>query len=255
MNNRASRKLSIVTICYNSKKFIESTFESVRNQTDKNFEYVVIDGGSTDGTLGIIKNNEDIIDHWYSEPDDGIADAMNKGIEKSTGDYIIFLHSDDYFVDHESTEKVLKAVVSGKDIVVFDVYVETEIGRSIPRTRKFNFYTKIKQPFCHQGVVCKRRLFDDIGVFDTNFDITMDYDFFLRAYYLNASCLIISTPLSVFRNTGISSREDWEGLSERLGEEKEVHLKNCKSHRMRLLYRIWWFLYPLYRRFRYAIPR
>jgi len=250
-----SPKLSIITICYNAEKYILDTFNSIREQTNKKIEYIVIDGGSTDSTLDLIKANSDIIDYWCSEPDDGIADAMNKGILKSKGDYIMFLHADDYFVDSLSVERILHSVESNEEIVVFDVLFESNGKKEAASPRKLNIYTKLKLPFCHQGVVCSRKLFDRVGIFDKNFRITMDYDFFLRAYLTNASCKLVPHPLSVFRDTGISSRTDWSSLVERFDEEKRAHFKNCNSGLWFVMYHVWWCLYPWYRKFKYLVQR
>lgn len=93
-------KISIITVVFNGEKYLEETIQSVISQTYDNIEYIIIDGGSTDGTVGIIKKYEDKIDYWISEEDAGIYDAMNKGIKVFTGDYINFLNAGDSFVNH-----------------------------------------------------------------------------------------------------------------------------------------------------------
>jgi glycosyltransferase involved in cell wall biosynthesis len=246
-------KLSVVTICYNAKDYIASTFDSIRKQKNKNFEYVVIDGGSNDGTIEIIKANQDIINYWHSEPDKGISDALNKGIERSCGEYIIYLHADDYFLDEMSTDKALASLKNETDIVAFDIYIEDKGLRRRGVSRGFNFYTNFKMPFYHPGVLCKRTLFKAIGGFDPHFKIAMDYDFLLRAYRANISDSNVPEVLTVFRDTGISSRDDWQGLSERFSEEKKAHYKNCRSKRQSFIYHLWWFFYLLYRKARYQI--
>ncbi len=94
-------KVSIVTVVYNDAKGLEKTIKSVINQTYKNVEFIIIDGGSTDGTVEIIKKYEDYIDYWVSEEDKGIYDAMNKGIKAATGTWINFMNAGDVFVDCE----------------------------------------------------------------------------------------------------------------------------------------------------------
>ena len=93
--------VSIVTVVYNGENFLEETIKSVINQTYENIEYIIIDGGSTDGTVDIIKKYEDKINYWVSEKDAGIYDAMNKGIEAFKGDYINFLNAGDSYVNNE----------------------------------------------------------------------------------------------------------------------------------------------------------
>jgi len=243
--------LSVVTISYNAKDYIEATFNSIRQQKQKSFEYIVIDGGSNDGTLELIKENQDIIDDWCSEPDDGISDALNKGVARSSGEYLVFLHADDYFFDELSTERALRSIEKNTDLIALDIFFEAKDGRRRGKSRGFNFYTNFKMPFYHPGVLCKRSLFDKLGGFDPSFKIAMDYDFFLRAYESNSSYSIEPEVLTVFRNTGISSREDWGSLKQRFGEEKKAHDKNCKSKGLFFLYQLWWFFYPLYRKLRY----
>lgn len=243
-------KLTVVTICYNAKDYISSTFDSIRKQTSTAFEYVVIDGGSDDGTLELIRENQDIIDYWCSEPDDGIADALNKGVARSSGEYIVFLHADDYFLNEFSAAKALNSITKNTDLVAFDIYFETDSGRRRGRPRGFNFYTNFKMPFYHPGVLCRRSLFERLGGFNSGFKIAMDYDFFLRAYRAKASYSIESEVLTVFRNTGISSREDWKSLQQRFREEKKAHYKNVGSPSLFFVYQLWWFFYPMYRKSR-----
>ena len=105
-------KITIVTITYNAERYLEQTITSVIEQTYTNREYIVVDGNSSDGTLDIIKKYESEIDNWISEPDNGIADAMNKGIDLATGDYILFLHSDDCF-EHGGRWQLCKLILKG----------------------------------------------------------------------------------------------------------------------------------------------
>ncbi len=92
--------MSIITVVFNGEKFLEQTIQSVINQTYKNIEYIIIDGGSTDGTLDIIKKYKDKIDYWASEKDEGIYDAMNKGIKVAKGKYLAFINADDWYEDN-----------------------------------------------------------------------------------------------------------------------------------------------------------
>ena len=113
-------KVSIITVCFNSAKTIRDTIESVINQTYKNIEYIIVDGGSTDGTIDIIKEYEPYIAKWVSESDDGIYDAMNKGIMMSTGEIIGLVNSDD-FLELEAIKNVVKTYLKN---INGDVFVE-----------------------------------------------------------------------------------------------------------------------------------
>lgn len=116
--SRAGQPLvTVVTVVYNAKNTIERSIRSVLNQTYKNIEYIIIDGGSTDGTLDIIKKHDNVIDYYKSEPDDGIYNAMNKGISLATGDYICLLNADDYYADDFIDSSVQKALKTNADIV------------------------------------------------------------------------------------------------------------------------------------------
>ena len=115
-------KISVITICLNEKNNIERTIKSVIGQTYNDFEYVIIDGGSTDGTLEIIDNYKDHIDKLISEKDKGIFDAQNKGVLNANGDYVIFLNSGDHFVNDTILEKVINKGLES-DVVYGDTLI------------------------------------------------------------------------------------------------------------------------------------
>lgn len=119
--NLRNIKFTVITVCYNSEKTIQRTLQSIKDQTYKNIEYIIIDGSSTDKTLEIISNYKDIIDVLISEPDNGIYDAMNKGIRLATGNYIGFINSDDYYADN-IFEEYNKALIK-KAMTLFIVIV------------------------------------------------------------------------------------------------------------------------------------
>lgn len=246
-------KISIITICLNADRYLEQTITSVINQTLPNKEYIIIDGGSTDDTLDIIKRYDAHIDKWISEPDRGIADAMNKGLSIATGDYILFLHSDDYLIDFSVLERASSYLTDNLDIYFFKVLlVDQGINRE-SRNRSLCWLTNFKMGSCHQGQLCSTRLFKKVGTFDTSFKISMDYDFILRALRSGAKNSSIDMLLSAMRLTGISSRDDWDSLSARFNEEKDAHFKYCPAAWMRFLYIIYWTLYVPYRKVLYTL--
>lgn len=237
--------ISIVTATFNSEKRLLQTINSVRDQGYKAIEYIVVDGGSTDNTLKIIESNSDIITKWISESDNGIADAMNKGVSLSTGDYILFIHSDDYLDSPDCIEKAVKYIDSDHEIFAFNVEYGTESKSTILKARKFGYWTNFKGPH-HQGIICNRSVFNKVGTFDTKYAITMDYDFFLRAYRQKITLKKCDLLLSFMSNDGVSSLNPWP----RLHEEKQVHFSNCTNIFMYLIYTVYWPVYTIYRKFK-----
>jgi glycosyltransferase involved in cell wall biosynthesis len=203
--------------------------------------------------LDIIKKYDSEIDNWISEPDKGIADAMNKGIDLATGDYILFLHSDDYLVNSSVLERASEYLGDRFDILFFQVLQDIHGQNQVSRNRPLGWLTNFKMGSCHQGQLCSRKLFQRIGKFDTSFKIDMDYDLILRAYRAYASCNSVNMPLAVMRLVGISSRTDWKSLRERFNEERRVHFKNCTTIWMRLLYIFYWMMYLPYRKSLHAL--
>lgn len=103
-------KISVITVCYNAVDTLEKTIQSVLEQTYHNIEYIIIDGGSTDGTVEIIHRYVDYLAYWVSEPDRGIYDAMNKGIERATGEWVNFMNAGDYFYNYDVISNVFKVL-------------------------------------------------------------------------------------------------------------------------------------------------
>lgn len=246
-------KISIITVCYNSTQHLEQTIKSVAGQSYADKEYILVDGGSTDGTIEIIKRYEDKIDKFISEPDQGIADAMNKGLALATGDFILFLHSDDYLISNEILATAALHLATDEEIFLFNIFLARDGGKNLFKSRGLNWWMNLKTGIFHQSTICRRELFDKIGNFDTGFRIGMDYDFFLRAYRSGVKAKKIDFPLSVMRLCGVSNQLDWPSLRERFAEEKRVHMKNCPSARLRIVYFFYWFFYPIYRRCKSSI--
>ena len=240
--------ISIITVCRNAEATIGQTLASVASQTFRDFEHVVVDGASTDGTVEVIRSRSTGLSFWSSEPDDGIADAMNKGIAAASGDYVLFLHADDYLAAGTSLEMAASHMAGGVDIYAFDILFQTASGKQRKKPRGASWYLYFKTGFLHQGCLCRRDLFDRIGAFDTNYSIAMDYEFFLRAVQRGASVNYVPETLSVMRDTGISSRQDWTTLRRRFAEEREIHRQLCPSAGMALVYRLYWSLYLPFRR-------
>lgn len=176
-------KLSIITVCLNSVKTIERCIQSVIGQKDVDVEYIIIDGGSKDGTVEIIKKYERHIDYWISEPDSGIYDAMNKGIRKATGDVIALLNSDDWYTEDVLTYVAGEFNRSETEILFANVYYvkEGEIIKTFPVTQ--NELDNLWKGMCvyHPATFITRDLYKRVGLFDIKYKIAADYDWILRA--------------------------------------------------------------------------
>lgn len=241
-------KISVVTVVYNNKQYIEGCIKSVINQTYKNVEYLVIDGASTDGTKELIEAYASQVSLFISEPDNGIGDAMNKGINLATGDYIIFLHADDYFYAESSLEQAVQCLQNKPDILLCDILFGKDFVRQT--SRGLDWRTNFKTGVWHQGSLCKRSLFENFGGFDVNVKITMDYEFFLRMYRNGIKAQKSKLILSVMRDTGISSQTDWPMLRKRFMDEKAIHKRYSSNMAWRLIYQLYWALYLPYRKFK-----
>lgn len=197
-------KISVVTICFDSKKNIEQTIRSVLGQSYGNVEYIIIDGGSTDGTLDIIKKYENKIAYWGSAPDRGIYDAMNKGVAKATGDVIGFINSDDWY-----TEGAIAAIANAFDEtnadIVYGHYFEVMEGgpcRISQRGRLKDIYCGMV--FGHPATFVKTKLLKEFP-FDCSYKIVADYAFFLSMYLQGKRFYGIDAIIAYFRVGGISS--------------------------------------------------
>lgn len=196
--------ISVVTVVYNGEAHLEQTILSVLEQEYDNVEYIIIDGGSTDGTLGIIKKYEEAIDYWVSEPDGGIYDAMNKGISLSTGEYIAFLNADDWYLTDSLKLVAVTALEKSFDYIFGDMDMYDENG--FVKKRK-PMHHKYGSPFGHQAFFVKTSI-ARTHPFDTSFKIAGDYDFMLTLIKKKYSSQQINKTLANFRMTGISSNSN-----------------------------------------------
>ena len=181
-------RISIITVCFNSSKTIEKTFQSVQNQTYNDIEYIVIDGKSKDGTIKIIENHKEIISKYISEKDKGLYDAMNKGIALATGDIIGILNSDDIFVDDQVLEKVAEFHLKNTiDASVGNIVQFNELGKEVRKYSAKNWNPeKLKIGFMppHPSIFIKRKLFHEFGNYHLDFIIGADYELIIR-FFLN----------------------------------------------------------------------
>lgn len=178
--------ISIITVVFNGEKYLEETIQSVINQTYDNVEYIIVDGGSSDGTLDIIKKYEDKIDYWVSEKDKGIYDAMNKGIDVASGVWINFMNAGDSFYD----EKVLKNIFYRKSFENIDVIYgdHNVIYPSKTRIAKAGMIKNIWKgsQFCHQASFISSKVHKE-NKFNLSNRIGADFEFFYKLHRMGKS--------------------------------------------------------------------
>jgi len=200
--------ITVITVVLNGEKYLEQTIQSVINQTYPNVEYIIIDGGSTDGTLDIIRKYEDFIDYWVSEPDKGIYDAMNKGIKVAIGNYISILNSDDYY-DKQAIKKSIESIFKNKCDYSFGniKIIETQsITKPIFPLVANKIYQEM--PYPHVTALIPRKIYKDDGLFDTNFKIAGDHDMAQRIHLRNYKACYVDEVLSYVHAGGISDSHE-----------------------------------------------
>lgn len=215
--NAFAPTLTVITVVYNNVRDIERTIASVIRQTYPHIEYLIIDGGSTDGTVDVIKQYADRIAHWISESDNGIYEAMNKGLARATGDYVLFMNSgDEIFAD----DTVAKVFASAPDADIY--YGETEMydenwqslglrRHAIPEQfswRSFRYGMTIS----HQAIYIRRTI---VGSYDLHYRLSSDIDWIIRAAkrantIVNTRCIVAKYLVG-----GMSKKRHWQSLKER----------------------------------------
>jgi glycosyltransferase involved in cell wall biosynthesis len=202
-------KLSIITINLNNAKGLEKTIESVIDQTFTDFEYIIIDGNSTDDSVSIIKQYEKKIDYWISEPDKGIYNAMNKGILKATGEYCYFLNSGDVITNNNVLKEVFNDSERREDILYgnhIKIYAEGKMIKVKAKTDLSMIDFFHKSPFCHQAAILKRGLFLTHGLYNEGYKNISDWQFFVENMIMrNCTSRYVDIDMVYFDVTGVSS--------------------------------------------------
>lgn len=200
-------KVTVITVCFNAAATLAETIESVVGQTYDNIEYIIIDGGSTDGSLDIINRYASRISYWISEPDKGIYDAMNKGIAHSHGDYILFLNSGDLFFNNEVITEVMDKVADSP--VRPDVIYGETIGNK--GHGKYMHLTISPKPFtnnlgcCHQSILTSGEIMRR-HKFDTRYKLMADFAYMRELYQDKRNVFMhVKRYISIYDYTGVSS--------------------------------------------------
>ncbi len=178
------KKISIITINYNDAIGLKRTIDSVAMQTNRDFEFIIIDGGSNDGGVDVIKQNENIISYWCSEKDKGIYDAQNKGIAIATGEYLIFMNSGDSFYDSNVLNKFSEIQQeNNRSIIYGDVNTINESSHKlIFQSEKLDSFFWFINTLNHQATFIKRNLFKEFGLYSKEYKISADFEFFLKVW-------------------------------------------------------------------------
>lgn len=225
-------KVSIITVSFNSAKTIASTIDSVLSQDYPNIEYIVVDGGSSDGTVGIIEKNHSRISKWISEKDRGMYDAMNKGIAMATGDVIGILNSDDVYMDTHVISELIGLMQSKRAQVVFAdlILVDQFDDQKVLRYYDSGYFHPNKFKYgwmpAHPTVFVKRELYEAVGNFSTTYQIAADYEMLIRILAIQrARYAYLPKPVVRMRSGGAST----SGLSRNWILNQEI-VRACKEN-------------------------
>jgi glycosyltransferase len=233
MKNTFHPLISIITVSYNAAATIEETILSVINQDYDNIEYIIIDGGSTDGTLDIIRKYEDKIAYWVSEKDYGLYHAMNKGIEHAKGEIIGMINADDYYYPG-AISKVIKAF-EDKDLSQHIFFGDMQYGDILvpgwrPKAIKRSAFGT------HPSMFVPREVYNTIGMYKLQYKILSDYDFMYRAFNVHKiQSLYLDERIAFFRPGGLSSNNIFRAYTEEMLIKLENGEKFYKSFGLYLL--------------------
>jgi glycosyltransferase involved in cell wall biosynthesis len=198
-------KLSIITINKNNASGLEKTIQSVINQTYTDFEYILIDGNSTDGSTEVISKYNSKINYWVSEPDTGIYNAMNKGIRKAQGEFCLFLNSGDWLIDTSTLINLFDEITQTEDAgIYYTDCITTKHPFIAPKSIEVNYL--IIYNLNHQNSLIKRSLFLEHGLYNEKYRIAADYEFWLREFWIYKTKFIyIKTNIAGYDPFGIST--------------------------------------------------
>jgi len=228
-SNPVRRMVSIVTVVYNGGALLEQTIKSVLEQKYNPIEYLIIDGGSVDHTLDILRKYDRDVDYWSSEPDAGISDAMNKGIAASTGEIIGILNAGDWLSEDQIKRGVEALVLSRAEFVFGDLNFHGLDGSFKFRINGDPNYARFIRngmpALCHPTVLVKREMYEKHGLFDLRYRIAMDYEWFLRIHMNGARGVHVNGLLGHMRVGGISDT----GYMRELKEVRDIAIAYGQS--------------------------
>lgn len=231
-------RVSIVTVTLNSNATIRDTINSVLNQTYPYIEYIIVDGGSADGTIELVNSFGTRVSKFISEPDLGIYDAINKGINLATGDIVGILNSDDFFYNNDAVQKIVEGF---KDNSVDAVFGDAQFVDRVNTSKIVRYYSskhfnpkKFKFGYmpAHPSFYAKRELFGKYGYYEIDYKIAADFELLIRFLLINKiSCRYIEFPLISMRTGGVSNKS----ISSKLLLNKEI-VRACKQNGIKTNY-------------------
>ena len=225
---------SIIIVSYNTKKDFIKTLNSIKKQTYKKYEIIIIDGLSTDGTADLIRKNKDKKIRFLIERDSGIYDAMNKGIKKTKNDWTLFLNSGDIFKDNHVLKKVNNNINKKDDIVFGNTIINNRGLFYINLSNFFNNLT-LQMPFCHQSVFTRTELLKK-NKFDLDYKICSDFDFYVKLYKKKINFKKLNIKISIITSGGISDSSRFRVFYENYKILKKNKLLNGKLFLLLILF-------------------
>lgn len=199
-------KFSIITVNYNNRQGLEKTIQSVLGQTFQDYQYIIIDGGSSDGSVDVIKRYADRIDYWVSEPDKGVYNAMNKGIQQAKGEYLNFMNSGDSFHSSSVLNDMAKMEFT-EEIITGGFYDKEKNKYFIIAPQEVTLLTMLKETFNHQATFFKKALFNN-RQYDESYTLISDYKFnLLSIIFDKCSIRIINYIVADYDFNGLSSNK------------------------------------------------
>lgn len=210
--------VSIVTVVFNNARHVGRAMESVFAQSYPNIEYIVIDGGSSDGTVDIIRQHSNKLSYWHSKPDKGIGDAFNMGVAVSRGTYVGLVNSDDWMEPEQIATAVTELERSGASFVYGDLmmhHLDGEPAYRVSADSDYGASIDHRMPLVnHPTCVARRTLYEDVGLFDLNWRIAMDYDWLLRIHLVGSKGVYVPEICGHMTLDGASDAIWWRGLKE-----------------------------------------
>lgn len=242
-------KVSIITVVFNGIKYIEDTIKSVAKQNYNNIEYIIVDGGSKDGTLEVIERYYNkVVENFVSERDFGLSDAMNKGAMLATGEWIVYLHSDDVFTDFFSISKLVNSALQKPNSTWVTGYLNF-IDKNGQIFRKDKYHSinwngmMVRNIIRHQATLVRREAINKIP-FDQEFKYAMDYYFFINLWKIYGSPIVIKEYIVNFRLDGNNlSSNYYQSLKDEMNARNKFRKKNHQNYKLPFDYLIYFMRY------------